>query len=102
MEHDAFVYFKISANRLRVVRDLVFYFNFQLFIFDVDLKTTQKFGDEYLEELLGHLCCMKLETFSFELVVVYLGLSHQVHLRGAAPDYIQSLYHTFLIVLCVS
>ena len=70
MEQDAFVDFKISANRLRVVRDLVFYFNFQLFIFKVDLKTTQKFGDEFLEELLGHLCSVKLETFSFELVVV--------------------------------
>jgi hypothetical protein len=49
MEQNAFVDFKISANRLRVVLDLVFYFNFQLFIFDVDLKTTKKFGNEFLE-----------------------------------------------------
>ena len=69
MEQDAFVDFKISADSLRFVRDLVFYFNFQLFILKVDLKTTQKFGNEFLEELVGHLCSFKLQTFSFELVV---------------------------------
>ena len=70
MEQDAFVDFKISADCPRVIQDLVFYFNFQLFILKVDLKTTQKFGNELLEELVGHLCSVNLQTFSFESVVV--------------------------------
>jgi hypothetical protein len=70
MEQNAFVDFKISADCLRVVLDLVFYFNLQLFNSKVDLKTTQKFGNEFLEVFVGHLCSVKLQTFSFESVVV--------------------------------
>jgi hypothetical protein len=96
MVQNALVDFKVSEYFLWSVADLVLYDNLQPFFFDADLKALQIFDEEVFKRGLFDRCGIQLQTFSSYLVVIELGLSHQVHLTRRAPNCIKFLTHALV------